>query len=195
MVGTAVRKLNQSKKPLQFMNNKPSWIDWRVDILQDLIAADSRYHNLTIDEIIERLKKFNHLSPIEVGENFEEEELRDRLEKSNGVKETKMMVDKLPKPIKEYIDHLFFSTNGAIAKAIGVKYLMVGNLKVKDDSTLIYKGMTLPVLGYYMKWPETGSHSDGWDEYLVSLLGMGFEWDETTISTGDIEWIDAKPIE
>lgn len=98
-----------------------------------------------------------------------------------------------PKPIKEYIDHVFFNTNKAIARAIGVKYLMTGNLKVRDDSTLIYKGLVLPVLGYYMKWPNTGSHTDGWDEYRVSLLGMGFELDNTTIATGDIEWINAKP--
>lgn len=104
-------------------------------------------------------------------------------------------MDNLPKAIRNYIDHTFLSTNKAIAKAIGVRYLMEGQLKVRDDSTLIYKGMTLPVLGYYMKWPNTGRHSDGWDEYRVSLLGMGFEWDDTTIATGDIEWIDAKPID
>ncbi len=60
------------------MKNRPNWIDWRVDILEDLINADERYNNLTIDQIIDRLKKFSHLSPENIGGDFEEEELRRR---------------------------------------------------------------------------------------------------------------------
>lgn len=81
----------------------------------------------------------------------------------------------------------------ALKKFFGVKYLMVGELKVKETSSLIYKGLILPVLGYYMKWPDIGRHSDGWDEYRVSLVGYGFDNDETNIDTGDIEWIKAEP--
>lgn len=39
----------------------------------------------------------------------------------------------LPKAVRNYIDHTFLSTNQAIAKAIGVKYLMEGQLKVRDE--------------------------------------------------------------
>ena len=42
---------------------RPNWIDWRVDILENLIYHDRRYHGLSIDGIIDRLKKFDHLTP------------------------------------------------------------------------------------------------------------------------------------
>ena len=63
---------------------RPNWIDWRVDILENLIYHDRRYHGLSIDGIIDRLKKFDHLTPYG---NFEEDELRRRLElKNNNLK-------------------------------------------------------------------------------------------------------------
>ena len=98
----------------------------------------------------------------------------------------------LPEYHEQYLDAIGEDPLTAAAHAIGVKYLMVGELKVKDDSSLIYKGLVLPVLGYYMKWPSVGHHSDGWDEYRVSLVGKGFEHQETNIATGDIEWINAE---
>jgi hypothetical protein len=98
----------------------------------------------------------------------------------------------LPPAHKEYLEAIGYDTVKAFSKAIGVKYMMVGELKVKDTSALIYKGLVLPVLGYYMKWPVQGSVGDGWDEYRVSLIGKGFEYQETNIATGDIEWIKAE---
>ena len=98
----------------------------------------------------------------------------------------------LPPAHKEYLESIGYDTVKAFSKAIGVKYMMVGELKVKDTSALIYKGLVLPVLGYYMKWPVQGSVGDGWDEYRVSLIGKGFEYQETNIATGDIEWIKAE---
>ena len=58
----------------------PNWIDWRVDILEGLIYHDKRYHELSIDGIIDRLKKIDHLTPLG---NFEEDELRKRLKLKN----------------------------------------------------------------------------------------------------------------
>lgn len=64
------------------MENRPNWIDWRVDILENLINVDERYHGLTIDRIIGRLKKYEHLSPENLGGNYEELELRKRLKEA-----------------------------------------------------------------------------------------------------------------
>jgi hypothetical protein len=62
---------------------RPNWIDWRVDILERLVKADERYDNLSIDQIIDRLKRYNHIS--DFGGDFEEEELRNRLKLSKGI--------------------------------------------------------------------------------------------------------------
>jgi|JI9StandDraft_1071089.scaffolds.fasta_scaffold11704_8 hypothetical protein len=82
----------------------------------------------------------------------------------------------------------------SICKMLGVKYLMVGSIKVKETSTLKYAGHVFPVIGYYMKWSNLGLPSDGWDEYRVSLVGSKFEGEycETNLTTGDIEWIQAE---
>lgn len=101
-------------------------------------------------------------------------------------------------PSKAHADYLAYLNGGmdrALGKLFGVKRLMVGSLKVKDTSSLKYKGLVLPVLGYYMKWSNVGLHSDSWDEYRVSLVGTEFdkEYGETTIATGDIEWVKAEP--
>lgn len=132
--------------------------------------------------------------------SFEEsgmDDLRSRMEKVLEELEKNTYINLPSKYHLEYLDSFntkdFRSGNyKSICKMFGVRYLMVGELKVKDTSDLIYKGGIFPVIGYYMKWPVIGHHSDGRDEYRISLVGKGFEWLESTISTGDIEWIKAE---
>lgn len=86
-------------------------------------------------------------------------------------------------------------TDDGIARALGVKSLLRGTLKVKESSGIIYRGHTFSVLGLFCEWPS------GTKEYLVSLLGTEFEdidakekgYVTTTICSGDIETVDVKP--
>jgi hypothetical protein len=109
-------------------------------------------------------------------------------------------VDHFPLPSKAHADYLKWrgdnqpSLEHSLCKILGVKKVLVGELKVKDTSDLRYKGKVFPVLGYYMKWPNVGLKSDGWDEYRISLVGSEFDKDygETNVATGDIEWVNVQ---
>lgn len=78
-----------------------------------------------------------------------------------------------------------------------VEKLMVGRLKVKDSSSMVYRGEVFNVIGLYMTWPCAGLHTDGMKEYRVSLVGTRFHKTHgvtTTFTEHDIEWIDATHV-
>jgi hypothetical protein len=98
----------------------------------------------------------------------------------------------IPKAAQDYINARYPYTDRVLAKMLNVQQLLRGTIKVKDDSDLIFMGLTLQVLGLFCEWPN------GSKEYAVSLVGTKFEKERdrefwASIGERQIESINVKP--
>lgn len=68
-----------------------------------------------------------------------------------------------------------------------------GTVKVKNDSSYIYKGKTFKILGIYQEYKNSsgmGVFPDGARSYILCLEGTGFEYKSTVIDDKYLENIE-----
>lgn len=91
----------------------------------------------------------------------------------------------IPKSVRDHINARYPLNDETLANLLGVKRLLKGVIKVKNESHLIFRGLTLQVLGLFYE-------IDGKKYYAVSLLGTPFAEEKerelfTHIGPEDIE--------
>ena len=138
------------------------------------------YKKPSTDKIKEALTEFGCGSEL----------LDDAFNELDRIEEYATDLQRLPASYRAFLQAKYPRDDRNLMKLLGVKELLKGTIKVKDDSQLIYKGKTLPVLGILCIWKS------GTTEYLVSLVGTEFQDGDnlvTTLGPWDIETIDVKP--
>lgn len=80
--------------------------------------------------------------------------LDDAWKELHRIEEFAIDTSRIDRTAKDVLNVKYFHTDDVIARALGVKSLLRGTIKVKESSGLVYRGHTLSVLGLFCEWPS-----------------------------------------